>query len=711
MNMRSCCIAVVLLLVLTSCSTGDSDSESSEGKTGTENTAAAKTVYDFANGCYAIRSVENNSFVLATSAGYAASAEDQSKASSFYMKPAYLGVYLLYDKEARYLSVDAGKNVTRTSTLDDNTMWELVSLGNDLFAFKPYNGSLWLAADAGDGRLYLSDTRGPASEFTIEPAQKCTPFPEADISTDAVVMKQPSKQNLVGFADTHLHLCAQEGFGGKLVIGRNFSPLGVSRALPDCSYIHGKKGANDLIGNLTEGRLRHDTSGWPDFKYWPYNNAMTHQMVYYRWLERAYRGGLRLAVVHCVSNELMCRIYGSLPGYDCNDMNAVDRQIDEVKSLENYIDAQCGGPDKGWFRIVYSPKEARDVIADGKLAIVLGIEVATLFNAADENNIDPQYIVDQLQVYRDKGVRSIFPIHIFNNAFGGTNVWVPVIPNLGNRLLRGSYFEFEECSDPSFTYKEPSFTYPDNPFFIMLAPLIGSVVPFYPAGMRSSDNKRGLTDIGEFFIREMIKKKMIIETDHMSHKMAFKALSICEEENYPVIASHSWIDPPDGSITWQYATRIFNLGGIVSLMLYQEKHGGCEISSESWAHSYKNAVKVMSQSPYQVAIPYGSDVNGMCKQPGPRFGNRACDGNPPATPATNPLVYPFKAPVGGTGEFNQLRAGNRVFDFNTEGVACYGLIPDFVADLKNLGLTDEDLKPLYHSAEGYIKMWERVENR
>jgi microsomal dipeptidase-like Zn-dependent dipeptidase len=288
---------------------------------------------------------------------------------------------------------------------------------------------------------------------------------------------------------------------------------------------------------------------------------------------------------------------------------------------------------------------------------------------------------------------------------------VPVIPNLGNRLLRGSYFEFEECSDPSFTYKEPAFLYADNPFFIMLSPMIGSVVPYYPADLKSFDNKRGLTDMGGFFILEMMKRKMIIETDHMSHKMADKVLTICEEQHYPVVSSHGWIDPPEGSITEQYARRIFNLGGIISLMLYQDKHGECKISSETWAESYRHAVQVMGQSPYPVAIPYGSDANGMCKQPGPRFGGRACDGNPPEEPQSNPLVYPFKAPVGGTGEFSQLKAGNRVFDFNTEGLANYGLIPDFVADLKNLGLTDEDLKPLYRSAEGYIEMWERVENR
>ena len=713
MNMKNLCITFAFIFILASCSGGggDNQSESLGNNAGPENTVEAKSPYDFANGCYTLRSAANNSFIQSSSAVYGASAQDLSKASAFFMKPSGLGTYLFYDRQARYLSVDAGQAVIRTMMLNDNTEWELSSLGEDRFALKSITKGKWLAIDSNDAHLVLSDSCGLTSEFRLEPAAECKPFPEADINADVTVNTSASKLDLVGFADTHLHLCANEGFGGKIVIGRNFSPLGVTKALGDCSPIHGRNGAADLIGDLTEGRIRHDTSGWPDFKFWPYNNSMTHQLVYYRWLERAYRGGLRLAVCHAVSNELLCRLYGSLPGYDCNDMVAVDRQLNEIKNLENYIDAQCGGPGKGWFRIVYSPKEAREVIAGGKLAVILGIEVATIFDAADENNVDPQFLMEQLDAYRAKGVRSIFPIHIFNNAFGGTNVWVPVIPNLGNRLLRGSYFEFEECSDPSFTYKEPGFLYADNPFFIMLAPLIGTVVPYYPADMRSYDNKRGLTDIGGFFIREMMKRKMIIETDHMSHKMADKVLTICEEQHYPVVSSHGWIDPPDGSITEQYARRIFNLGGIVSLMLYQDKHGECKISSETWAGSYRHAVKVMGKSPYPVAIPYGSDANGMCKQPGPRFGDRACDGNPPTQPQENPLTYPFKAPLGGTGEFDRLKAGNRVFDFNTEGLANYGLIPDFVADLKNLGLTDEDLKPLYRSAEGYIEMWERVENR
>lgn len=47
------------------------------------------------------------------------------------------------------------------------------------------------------------------------------------------------------------------------------------------------------------------------------------------------------------------------------------------------------------------------------------------------------------------------------------------------------------------------------------------------------------------------------------------------------------------------------------------------------------------------------------------------------------------------------------YDFNLDGLAHYGLLPDFLQDLKNLGLTAEDLAPLFHSAEEYVNLWER----
>jgi microsomal dipeptidase-like Zn-dependent dipeptidase len=50
-------------------------------------------------------------------------------------------------------------------------------------------------------------------------------------------------------------------------------------------------------------------------------------------------------------------------------------------------------------------------------------------------------------------------------------------------------------------------------------------------------------------------------------------------------------------------------------------------------------------------------------------------------------------------------AGQRDFDVNIDGMAHYGLLPDLIQDLRNVGLTDQDLAPLFRSAEDYIRMW------
>ncbi|HWI57295.1 MAG TPA: peptidase M19, partial [Bacillota bacterium] len=49
------------------------------------------------------------------------------------------------------------------------------------------------------------------------------------------------------------------------------------------------------------------------------------------------------------------------------------------------------------------------------------------------------------------------------------------------------------------------------------------------------------------------------------------------------------------------------------------------------------------------------------------------------------------------------------WDINLDGMAHYGLLPDFLQDLKNCGLDRDDLKPLFNSAEAYIRLWERCE--
>ena len=72
----------------------------------------------------------------------------------------------------------------------------------------------------------------------------------------------------------------------------------------------------------------------------------------------------------------------------------------------------------------------------------------------------------------------------------------------------------------------------------------------------------------------------------------------------------------------------------------------------------------------------------------------------------NRLTYPFTLP--GFGTFDRQVSGQRVFDFNTDGLAHIGLLPDMVADLKNVGLNDVQLGRLFGSAQAYVDMWSKV---
>jgi len=53
----------------------------------------------------------------------------------------------------------------------------------------------------------------------------------------------------------------------------------------------------------------------------------------------------------------------------------------------------------------------------------------------------------------------------------------------------------------------------------------------------------------------------------------------------------------------------------------------------------------------------------------------------------------------------------RDFDINIDGMAHYGMLPDFLQDLRNCGLSAEDLAPLFRSAYDYVEMWDTCTRR
>ncbi len=230
-----------------------------------------------------------------------------------------------------------------------------------------------------------------------------------------------------GFADLHNHQFAYLGFGGKAFWGGVYGDI--AQQLPWCTPAHGPGGIDDVLGNTMRtlayglplpASLGHKVGGYPQFDGWPRWDSVSHQAVFEDWLYRAVEGGLRLMVMLAVNNEYFCEHANKAPGRGCGDMEAVDLQLQAAKDMEAYIDAKSGGPGQGWYRIVHTPDEARTVIAAGKLAVVLGIEVDYLFNCRSEGDLTADQLRQEVDKYSALGVRHIFPIHFSNNGFGGT---------------------------------------------------------------------------------------------------------------------------------------------------------------------------------------------------------------------------------------------------------------------------------------------------
>ena len=74
-----------------------------------------------------------------------------------------------------------------------------------------------------------------------------------------------------------------------------------------------------------------------------------------------------------------------------------------------------------------------------------------------------------------------------------------------------------------------------------------------------------------------------------------------------------------------------------------------------------------------------------------------------------PVLHSWQSKYGNNQPLRRFKTGNRYWDFNTDGMAHYGLMPDFLQDLRNIGVSPGNLTVLFRSAEGYIQMWEKTE--
>ncbi|MFJ3233871.1 discoidin domain-containing protein [Streptomyces sp. NPDC086787] len=482
-----------------------------------------------------------------------------------------------------------------------------------------------------------------------------------------------------GFVDAHDHLFANEAFGGRLICGKVFSEAGVADALKDCPehYPDGSLAIFDFITKGGDGR--HDPVGWPTFKDWPAHDSLTHQQNYYAWVERAWRGGQRVLVNDLVTNGVICSVY-FFKDRSCDEMTSLRLQARMTYDLQSYVDRMYGGPGKGWFRVVTDSAQARDVIKQGKLAVILGVETSEPFGCkqildiAQCGKADIDKGLDELY---SLGVRSMFLCHKFDNALCGVRFdsgSLGTAINAGQFLSTGTFWKTEKCTGPQH----------DNPIGSAAAPGAeaklppGVSVPSYSSDAQC--NTRGLTDLGEYAVRGMMKRKMMLEIDHMSVKAVGRALDIFEADSYPgVLSSHSWMD-------MDWTGRVYGLGGFIA----QYMHGSEGFVAEA------NRTKSLRDK-YHVGYGYGTDMNGVGGWPGPRGAD-----------APNKVTYPFRSVDGGS-LIDRQTSGQRTWDLNTDGAAHYGLVPDWIEDIRKVG-GQNVVDDLFRGAESYLGTWGATEH-
>ncbi len=657
---------------------------------------AGDPVYDLVGDCVALRSVANGQLVAADGAkGYRAGATSADGAEGFRMQATDLGRYLLYGRGRDFPAEAADGSVARIQAPGETADFALRSVAPGTFTLTTLKSGRVLSASGPGGALVLvgKDAAGPASHFAVVPAMGCQDFPELDTNTTGEPSKGKTPYGEVrGWLDSIDHMMAFEFIGGSIHCGRPWSPYGAAVALVDCPD-HGPDGTTAGVENALsfgDPTHRHTADGWPGFTGWPTAPSLTHEQVYWKWLERAWRGGQRLMGGVAVDNAQLCELY-PLRRNSCDEMDDARLQINDYHELQDYIDAQFGGPGKGFFRIVTDPFQARQVINDGKLAVFLGLELSRPLGCRlldDKPTCDKPKIDREIADLYSRGVRSMQLVNKFDNPMvgvagdGGTT---GIVLNSGNRRETGHYWDLETCTTVGADREQTTALGDDEANFSQglaaVAPIGGipaGSAPLYPPAPHC--NKRGLTDLGEHALQTMVDRHMIIDMDHMSVRARNQTLSFLEARRYSgVDSTHGWSTPDSFQ-------RIYALGGLVT------PYAG---DSTNFASEWKRNVGFKSRD-FTFGFGIGSDIEGLGSQ-----------GKPRPDAAKNPVTYPFKG-LDPAVTLDRGTSNTRVWDINKDGVAQYGLYPDWIEDLRKIA-GDGIVEDLAGGAENYVDMWERAD--
>jgi microsomal dipeptidase-like Zn-dependent dipeptidase len=522
------------------------------------------------------------------------------------------------------------------------------------------------------------------------------------------------------------------GWGLINLCGDHIRALVINRMF-DKDFAHRLSGDPFAGGNLIGDHQHEGMDTQPfNFAFFPNQTSKAHQQMWWEWIKRAKElGNLRVMVALTVNSDLLANILNGDNPKD--DKASADLQLDELKL---FVSRHSKGPN-AWMEIAYTPADLRRIVGENKLAVILGMEVDNIGNFNKPGAVVNQATVKaEIQRLYDKGVRYVFPIHLVNNKFGGAAVYEDLF-NFSNKYSTGSFFTVSQSGVVNFklgdgselgvflsTNKEirpildglklvpypPSFnadpTSPDfcmNPIpfngslgcfrtFKILSGIINppSEYQMYNTIPKGHVNDIGLTGLGKFAVLEMMKLGMIIDIDHMSDLSQNDTLDIAERSgnDYPINIGHNGIEnfrTSERIASLNTVKRIAALKGVFGIgTADSEAH---KYDAQTFISSFNEVWLAMGGNSYG-AVAIGTDVNGMERLP------RASQNLNSAT------FY---------SGFPKSKTGNKEWDYTTDGVAHYGLMADFLKDVRNRDpLVHENLM---NSAEHFVRMWEKAEKQ
>ncbi|MCA9528047.1 MAG: membrane dipeptidase, partial [Myxococcales bacterium] len=511
-------------------------------------------------------------------------------------------------------------------------------------------------------------------------------------------------QPLRGYVDLHTHPMSHLAFGGKVFHGApdasSLMPAGTWRcneeaieldrldlseeertaiALGDSNSTHGGPGDDNPCGDALRDTLINvltmmlgatnehapGSGGYPSFRSWPTWDDFTHQHMWVDWVRRTHASGMRVLVALAHHNSTLARVaQGDDP---LDDRGSGDLQVEQIIAWAERAD---------FMEVAYTPEQLRDIVSRDKLAIVVGVELDDMGNFNAGAPPGDAEIRREIKRLYDKGVRYIFPVHLTDNHFGGTALYQDIF-SVANRAQLGRWLDLDCSTEVGHRYglegEEIDIVAAVLQFFDLADGDRPAVPECLPA--EGHVNQRRLTRPGYVALNEMMRLGMMIDVDHMSIATISDVLDLAQDEEYPVNSGHNGprgVGGTENARTVEQYARIAALGGMAGL--------GWEHQT---ARGFMEKVRAVRAAMGGAPVGFGTDANSLVLSPPP--------------PAGTPIDY---------SRFPQASLGLRTWDYNEEGVAHYGLMPDYLREVELIGGA-EDVDALFDGAERFAQMWAR----